>query len=542
MDMEATVPLQLAGHKMQAEYCAFLRHVVSELRPYPFLSGEVERLAEVESGVIQPFNVAVFGRMKTGKSTLINALIGKTLAITGVEEATATINRLTYGSGDQLRSFTVHWKDDLQETFPLETLQRDWNGKDAAVLERVARTAYLELFSDAPILKDVHVIDTPGAGSAAAEHEDAARQFINGQEADALIYVFSPVGRETDEEALLSFRKGCLPGSSPYNSVAVLHKWDHIFWENGGDMADIRAKAARLKRNMDKLVADVLPVSAPLALFAALAPAAFFEECSRVLAGFADEGRLTHALGRDSKWERDPACSSLWRQAKGISGMPWSSFQIMLRHLYRAGCPDAAEARHAIRDLSGFNGLRALLDHQFFKQAAVIRQQRTRERALTELKSIYSKISARLKDMEADAKNMERICAVLEASRAESSLRRWMELKKYAADNERKTLYDCWLEIDRRVIATGRKASVNAQALELLHWLDSAPSCFSEEENGLLRSFLSTFGTEEGKARWGKEPDLLALYPCVASLCNDPDPATRLYAGKLKECMLQTFC
>ena len=162
---------------------------------HPFLRKEENELRAVADSLQSPFNIAVFGRMKTGKSSLINALIGKQLAITGVEEATATINRISYANGEQLNQFTVHWQDCPPENYPIDKLQSDWNGKSQEVLERVSRAAWLELYSDAPALRNIQITDTPGTGSNAAEHERIANQFINGQEADALLYVFAPVGR-----------------------------------------------------------------------------------------------------------------------------------------------------------------------------------------------------------------------------------------------------------------------------------------------------------------------------------------------------------
>ena len=48
----------------------------------------------------QLFTVAVVGQMRVGKSSLLNALVDReNLAVTGVEETTATINWFKYGEG-----------------------------------------------------------------------------------------------------------------------------------------------------------------------------------------------------------------------------------------------------------------------------------------------------------------------------------------------------------------------------------------------------------------------------------------------------------
>lgn len=148
--------------------------------------------------------------MKAGKSTLINSLIGRELAISDVEEATATKNWIAYGTGTQMDQFLVHWKDGRTEPFPLNRVS-DWTGKTPDALARVRQTDHLRFYSDHESLKRVHIVDTPGTGSAVEEHE-VAREFLNpdaitesmsaGARADAIVYVVPPVGRESDMETL----------------------------------------------------------------------------------------------------------------------------------------------------------------------------------------------------------------------------------------------------------------------------------------------------------------------------------------------------
>ncbi|MBN8461040.1 MAG: dynamin family protein [Verrucomicrobia bacterium] len=130
------------------DFQAFLIRMAAKLEPYPFLRNQEVELRQLADSLAKPFTLAVFGRMKTGKSSLINALVGKPLAITGVEEATATLNWISYGSPAQADTVLVHWKDGRVEPIAFERLSEDWSGKDADVLERVSQTSYLQLFAD----------------------------------------------------------------------------------------------------------------------------------------------------------------------------------------------------------------------------------------------------------------------------------------------------------------------------------------------------------------------------------------------------------
>lgn len=309
-----------SAQMIHEEYGDNLRRLAGALRPYPFLRQSEDALLQLANNLTQPFNVAIFGRMKVGKSTLINALVRRKVAIIGVTEATATVNRLLYGTGDALQHFIVHWKSAEPDTFPLERLQSDWNGTSDKVKDRITRADWLDLHADADVLKDIRIIDTPGTDSTTAEHENIARQFIRGQEADALIYVFSDAMKEGDVRNLQDFREGCLTGSSLSNCVAVFHKWDKNLWDKD-DMEEIRDNARRNFNHpgMEDLVSNIIPVSAPLALLARTAPPEFWQKCCSVLSRYANEKALTERLKEAENWkDGDAELADLYKKAKEL--------------------------------------------------------------------------------------------------------------------------------------------------------------------------------------------------------------------------------
>lgn len=518
----------LKSQRIHTEYCDALRQLAQKMRPHAVLRDAMEELMSIADSDVLPFSVAVFGRMKTGKSSLINAIIGKRLAITGVEEATATINRLRYADGDQLKTFTVHWKDAPPESFSVDALKKEWNGTTPEVMERVKRVSYLELYSNIPTLRDIHIIDTPGTGSTAKEHEDAAQQFIKGQQTDALVYVFPPVGRETDEENLAAFRKGCLPDSDPYNSIAVMHKWDDIYWDNGGDMDDIRHKAARLHAQMYDVVADVLPVSAPLALLAKTASAEFWVECLGVISAFGSEEELSRSLNRSEKW--DHFCSrgaDLRRRASREYDLPWTGFRVTLRHLYRRR-PDSPEAAAGlILELSGISLFEKMIDERFFSRQAVIRQQQVRARARRVLRDLYLLIEEKQHEQEVNIGYLERLYNMVQTH---GDLCRWVEKRLFCELTEFRELKASWNEIDSLVIDIREERDREKNAMEIERWLDSLPEhYFSDEHRQLLKNLLSTNSAE------GMISYMPTLYSHIIALTQMPDAQIRQRASQLKE-------
>ncbi len=230
-DFAAAVPALLLQHRETAEL-AFL----------------VERLGLVDS-LQTRFTVAVIGQMRVGKSTLLNALIGRRLAPIGVNETTATVNWFRHGEGELCDRFRVHWTDGSSEDHPLAEVTH-WLGHS----EPAQRTKALDFFADSSFLRQANLVDTPGTRSVLDSHEDAVRGFLaerlesetlqHGGRADAILYAINPVARQDDRDLLALFEeRSRLPGASAYNSIAVMQKWEHL--EDGGGA--LAAAAAQMR-------------------------------------------------------------------------------------------------------------------------------------------------------------------------------------------------------------------------------------------------------------------------------------------------------
>ena len=521
------------GRKLQGDFAAFCDKAAELFEPHDFLKDAAAEMRELSRRVIHPFNIAVFGRMKTGKSTLINALVGRSLAVTGVEEATATINVLTHS--ETPGSFVAHWKDSPPETFPIASLQSDWNGKTDEVLDRVKRVSYLELFSDAESLKLCEITDTPGTGSEESVHEDVTQNFLaatekQGRHADAIVYVFPPVGRESDLDNLENYRKNnCLPNSDPYNSVAVLHKWDHIFWENGGDMEDIRAKAGRLKEVMKAMVADVIPVSAPLALAAVEAPDAFWEKALEICRSM-EWNELGHLLSRDGKWDRDDARHAF----RHSYALPWPSFQIILREIARNKdcCSDVATARRRIYDLSGLKNFKSFLDSNFFKRGELIRQKQTYNEILRIKDSAYQLIERRRTKLKTDRKAWDELFSDAHYD-GSPFMSTWISQSRSACIDEESSLTAAYTEIDRAFINSAIEERIkDADTLERIEDC----SAFSADEIRTLRlAFARLSELDECRISETEQLFIYELYEKAAKLSQHINGDVRKCASWIAE-------
>ena len=142
---------------------------------------EWDELIEKRSN--EPFTLVILGEFKRGKSTIINALLGKELAPTNVSPETYTINEITYGrvpgveavfeNGKRMR---LTMKDTTRER--LEARMKFFPGK----------IDHLDIKDNSPILKEMRIVDTPGLSDLDDLDRQVTQYLVN---ADAVMYATS---------------------------------------------------------------------------------------------------------------------------------------------------------------------------------------------------------------------------------------------------------------------------------------------------------------------------------------------------------------
>jgi hypothetical protein len=235
-----------------------------------------DQVRQVGDRLAEPLRVAIAGRLKAGKSTLVNALIGRRVAPTAVGECTRVVTRFRYGTADRV---DVVLRDGTRSSLPL--------GDDGMIPQRLgvgaARVAYVDVTLTSEKLRDLTVVDTPGLAStdtqvsarAAAQLGEATAPFDADIDADsasevaaaeAVVYVFTQAVRADDVQALEAFRAASARlASSPINALGVFGKVDTLVggagdpWPVAGPLAE--QQGALLART----VSEVVPVVGLLA-------------------------------------------------------------------------------------------------------------------------------------------------------------------------------------------------------------------------------------------------------------------------------------
>ncbi|HTJ34340.1 MAG TPA: dynamin family protein, partial [Dactylosporangium sp.] len=233
------------------------------------------QVIDVRRRLGEPLRVAIAGRLKSGKSTLVNALIGRRVAPTEVGECTRIVTQFRYGTSDRV---DVVKRNGARVSLPLD---------EAGMIPQrlgVARheVAYVDVTLTSDHLRDLTVVDTPGLSSANTSVSDQARRFLFSEApidddldsdsagalsgAEAIIYVFTQSVREDDVQALEAFRSiSARLSSNPINSLGLFNKVDKLAGGGQDPWPIVAPLAGDQSKVLRRVVSDVVPVVGLLA-------------------------------------------------------------------------------------------------------------------------------------------------------------------------------------------------------------------------------------------------------------------------------------
>ena len=162
--------------------------------------------------------VLVVGEAKRGKSTLVNALLGRDVLPSGVTPLTAVTTTVRYGDDEQAE---VWFLDGHDEKHPLTALpdlvtERGNPGNRRGI-------AGVTVYVAAPVLADgVELADTPGAGSVFEWDTQAARAALRSMDAAVFVLTADPPVSASERDLLEQV------GRLSVTTFAVLNKADHL--------------------------------------------------------------------------------------------------------------------------------------------------------------------------------------------------------------------------------------------------------------------------------------------------------------------------
>lgn len=336
-------------------------------------TGHDARLVALRNRLDEPLRVAIAGRVKSGKSTLLNALIGERLAPTDAGECTRIITWYLDGHTYQVVARPkVGEPRQLRFSRDDDTLDVDLGGLTPEDVDSLLVTW------PSQALRTATLIDTPGIGSLSEQVSRRAWDVLASDEeetpADAVLYLMRHL-HAGDLEFLRAFHDTEVSRPNPVNAIGVLSRADEIGVGRLDAMASARRIATRISHepSIRRVVQTVVPVAGLLAETAATlteTEVAQLRRVAEVPVREAEELLLT----ADRFVERMPelGLTSIEREALlrrfGLFGIRLAS------NLLRRG--DATTATELARDLterSGITELQEVLRSLFFERRDVLK-------------------------------------------------------------------------------------------------------------------------------------------------------------------------
>jgi hypothetical protein len=185
-----------------------------ELPPWPQRAEDLARLETARRRLERRFTLAVLGEFSSGKSYLLNALLGKTryddgrkivgLLATDINPSTAAITELEYAPEE---SAVARYRSGREERIPLDRLSRfvavgrsEPGGMHDATADDDAAPSFVTVRVDSPFLARGFVIaDTPGLASLNPAHRRATLGYL--PRTDAVLYLIDTQQPFTEGDA-----------------------------------------------------------------------------------------------------------------------------------------------------------------------------------------------------------------------------------------------------------------------------------------------------------------------------------------------------
>ncbi len=223
-----------------------------------------EQISGICARLDEPLRVAIAGRVKAGKSTLLNALIGDELAPTDAGECTRIVTWYRHGHTYRV---TLHLPDgsSRQTSFTRDggAIDVDLGGLTHDQID------HIEIEWPSPRLEHMTLIDTPGIASASVDVSERTHRFFESSPdgagtADAVLYLMRHL-HSSDIDFLEAFHDGTA-SSTPVNAIGLLSRADEIGVGRPDAMRSARTIAARYRSDpkLRSLCQTVIAVDALL--------------------------------------------------------------------------------------------------------------------------------------------------------------------------------------------------------------------------------------------------------------------------------------
>jgi len=333
----------------------------------------------------EPCKLAVTGRVKAGKSSLINVILGNDYAKVGTSETTATINIFKFGNPPiHEKPILCEYIDGRKEWISQEHLD-SLQGNTNAIIKNNEEIKDLIYYIEDERLKNTILIDTPGidavVGDEGDSHQKQTESFLGlrrqhekdtitiSNNADAVILLLGDVVHESDKDFIDAFLKN-RGNTSCMNTIGVLSQIDLTDERIENRLENAKSRYEALSSYLN----CVVPISSGLKRYKPNRNEA--KLMKDFLKKIKSRHQLDNLLLSSERMYFLPTIPSIdlsLEERKRIyhqGTVPFRCFAVYLKILYDHSID---EALNIIDDISGINELTTLLNNQFFSRSHQIK-------------------------------------------------------------------------------------------------------------------------------------------------------------------------
>lgn len=335
-------------------------------RQRPEVLAELHRIG---ARVSEPIRIALAGTLKSGKSTLVNALVGECIAPTDATEATRIVTWFRHGlspravanlAGGGRMNIPIIRSSDGGLTFDIAT-------------HDPARVADIDVEWPAEELAAATIVDTPGTSSLTREVSERTLRLLVPPDGiprvDAVVFLLRTLNAA--DVALLK-QIGDLVGGSAgaLGVIGVASRADEIGAGRIDAMLSAKDVAKRFTDELDRTGScqAVVPVSGLLALTARTLRQSEFDALRKL--ADVDAAELNKAMLSADRFMREDPALPVDSATRANLMERFGMFGIRLSlALLRAGVSDAATLADDLLERSGLVALREAIDQHFAQRA-----------------------------------------------------------------------------------------------------------------------------------------------------------------------------